>query len=882
MTHRFAFFGSLLLLLPLPAIGGELLAPVSERYANDKGTEDPDFQRHVLPLMGRVGCNTRSCHGSFQGQGGLRLSLFGYDFKADHDTLLKKDSDRVTLDDPEGSKILQKATLGIPHKGGKRLEEGSWQYRLLARWIESGAKGVEKASQFERLEVTPAEVVFEKAGQKVPLRVVAHWEDGSSEDVTCISRFRTNDESIAEVDADGVMTSVGPGDTHVVAFYDNGVAAIPVLRAVSDKVGDRYPAVATATKVDELIVAKLRKLGIVPSDLCTDAEFLRRVSLDMTGTLPTPDEVESFLSDPSTEKRAAKIDELLTRPTYAAWWATKIGDYTGNTSKTIVNNFSPVKFSDDWYRWLARKVGDNVPYDRLAAGMILATSRTDPKQSYDDFVREYSSYYRDKDPADYAARETMAHYWERTNFRKPEERTIGVSYAFLGVRLECAQCHKHPFDQWTQDDFNQFGNFFTAVGYGIAPDGRQKARELTESLGIDKLMGGKKQQKLLELAREGTTVPFTEVFLAPVAPRPNRPAATAKGKKNVAGGRVVSAKVLGGDEVSLAGAGDPRELLMEWLRRKDNPYFARAFVNRVWATYFGTGIVNPPDDMNLANPPSNGPLLDYLADGFVDHGFDMKWLHREIANTQAYQRSWHANETNNLDERNFSRSVIRRMPAEVVIDAMTQATAGESALAAATTNIDGRAIGSRSVAGKGRNAVDYAARVFGGSTRETNCDCNRSNEPNLLQSIFLQNDNELWGRIDRGDGWVVGLARSAREGANAPMNRGNLAAREIEARIKEFRAEGKAKRAEMLQTRLDEMREKKGEPREAAPPRATVSDATRATWAREAYLRTLSRPPTPEEAATADAHIAGAADPARGLRDVLWALLNTKEFVTNH
>src|SRR5947209_3439392 len=231
MYHRFAAIGPALLLavVATPGQAAELIRPAIQRFAGDDVAEVPDFQRHILPLMGRLGCNGRACHGSFQGQGGFRLSLFGYDFKMDHDALLKPDSKRVDTELPEGSKILQKPTLAIPHKGGKKLEEGTWQYRMLSRWIEEGAKGVSNPVAFERLEVTPSEIVFERDGQQVPIKVVAHWADGTSEDVTCITRYRTNDESIAEIDLDGVVTSKGKGDTHVVAFYDNGVSVSQAL-----------------------------------------------------------------------------------------------------------------------------------------------------------------------------------------------------------------------------------------------------------------------------------------------------------------------------------------------------------------------------------------------------------------------------------------------------------------------------------------------------------------------------------------------------------------------------------------------------------------------------------------------------------------------------
>jgi hypothetical protein len=885
MYHRFAAIGAALLLAAAatPGRATELIRPAIQRFSSDEVAEVPDFQRHILPLMGRLGCNGRACHGSFQGQGGFRLSLFGYDFKMDHDALMKEGSNRVDRENPDGSKIIQKPTLAIPHKGGKKLEEGGWQYRMLYRWIEDGAKGVTSPVAFERLEVTPAEIVFEREGQKVPLKVVAHWADGTAEEVTCIARYRTNDESIAEIDADGLVTSKGKGDSHVVAFYDNGVAVTQVILPVSDKVGPDYPAVPTPTKVDELVVAKLRKLGIVPSELGGDAEFLRRASLDLTGTLPLPEEVEAFLADPSPTKRERKIDELLGRPTYAAWWTTKLCDLTGDNATAFQNQGPVQEIARHWYEWIYRRVQENTPYDKLVEGIVLSTSRA-PGQSYDDFCKEQSAYYRDKDPADFSKRETMPYYWAKRYVRKPEEKALNFSYTFLGVRLECAQCHKHPFDQWTQDDFNQFTAFFNGIAYGNGRDAQQRSKEMIKELGVNQ-KGGQLQRELTKLVHEGKTIPWQEVFIAR-----RGEAVRGRGAKNAASraGRVITPKVLGGESVSLESIEDPRDPLMDWMRSKTNPYFARAFVNRVWANYFGSGIINPPDDMNLANPPSNAALLDYLSDGFISHGYDMKWLHREVLTSQAYQRTWKTNETNLLDERNFSRAVIRRLPAEVLVDAVTQATAGSASLAAAMTDLEPRAIGPKAGLGLSRNGRggDYAARIFGASQRDTNCDCNRSNEPNLLQSIFLQNDQELLGSIERKGSWLSEMSRGSDE-------RKRLSAvEELQNRVASYERNletaEKVNKAGLATVLEDELREARRQLQQArkresdgdkAPVRTVSSPAQ---VVREAYLRTLSRLPNEREADVAGKYFTESDDSSKGLRDLLWALLNTKEFITNH
>jgi hypothetical protein len=806
----------------------DVIPPAIQRFAADTA-EVPDLQRHVLPLMGRLGCNSRSCHGSFQGAGGLRLSLFGYDFKLDHDALLLRGSGRVNVEDPDSSLVLAKPSLMRPHKGGKRLELDSWAYRVLANWIEAGAKpvDVDNAPQFERLEVTPGEIVFEKVGQKVSLCIVAQWSDGTKEDVTCLGRFRTNDEAIAEVDADGVVTCLGPGDTHVVAFYDNGVMPVPVMRAVSDQIGANYPCVAKPTKVDELIVEKLRKVGIIPSEVCTDAEFLRRIRIDLTGSLPGPAEVEAFLTDNAPDKRARKIDELLETPEYAAWWTTVLCDITGNNPQQfaggILANLRTV-YAKQWYEWVERRVRENMPYDELMAGIALASSRK-AGQSYDDYLKEQAAYFRKDDPADFAESTSLPYFWMRRNVVKPEEKALAFSYTFLGVRLECAQCHKHPFDQWTQDDFKGFQAFFEPVGNGFAPDARQRANQLRKDLDLPQ-NNGEAQKMLAELMSKGEIVPLQEVFVNTNGLVARSKGARDKNAKKQPGARVAVPRVLGGDEVEVELGKDPRADLMAWMRSKDNPYFARSFVNRLWANHFGRGIVSPSDDLNLANPPSNQALFDYLAEGLVDHKFDMKWLHRTVLNSLAYQRSWRTNETNVHDDRNFSHAAVRRVPAEVVVDAVTLATADSSKVVKLHEVMEGRAIGPLGVASLGRRGGSvYAAKVFGVSTRETNCDCNRSNEPNLLQAVFLQNDQETIQAIERG-GWLaesVKALKAAKEGAS---------------------------------TTTDEV-------------------------IRGAYLRTLSRPPVEEEMQLARTYVAER-DPSKGLRDLMWALLNTKEFITNH
>lgn len=883
---------------------------VVRRYSAAAIDETPDFRRHVVPLLGKLGCNGRACHGSFQGRGGFRLSLFGYDFKADHEAL----SDRLDTDSPADSLMIEKPTMKDPHEGGRRFAENSWQHKLLLRWIETGAKPVpEKAADLVRLEVSPAEVLFRRDGQKSQLKAVAVWSDGTREDVTPLSRFKSNDDQVADVTKDGMVLAGSPGDSHVVVSYDRAVVPIPVIRPVSDQYGRDYPIAAARTKVDQLVIGKLQKLGIVPSETCSDAEFLRRVSLDITGTLPAPAEVEEFLADTSSDKRARKIDELLERPGYVAWWTTKLCDFTGNSDDAL-NNVTPVqgRASKDWYDWIYRRVEQNAPYDTLVKGLVTATSREEG-ESYEEFCSTMSRIYGNNPEGSFADRESMPHYWARRTFRRPEERAIGFAYTFLGTRIQCAQCHKHPFDEWTQDDFKQFQNIFTRTQFGRSPQTRQEYDKMMAALDTGKLRGGELRRKIGELLRKGETVPFQEVYATAPRPTPKKPdfsrikdpAARKRAmqrfraaQKRRRGGGAASGKLLGGDVLNLNEYADPREPLMEWLR--GDPKFAKAFVNRVWANYFNRGIVDPPDDMSLANPPVNAELLDHLATGFVDSGFDMKWLHREITNSDTYQRSWRANDTNRLDERNFSRAVPRRLPAEIAVDAIAQATSADTKVKQFAASNDGRMI---AIPGAGRRMrtnrdAAYALTIFGRSIRESNCDCDRSMEPSLLQTVFLRNDQQTLALIDGRDSWLSQLAKEAGI-AFVPKAQPGRVNPQVAKRIRQQIAatqkkirnlrdrDGTERQVAKLRKQLRSLQQRIG----AQPSRDEQSEEelaeqkTRVDYDQvvsSAYLRTLSRYPTEDEKQVALAHLNDAPNVVAGARDLLWALLNTKEFIVNH
>ncbi len=786
----------------------EILKPMKVRLAAERLT--PDFQRHVTPLLGRLGCNGRACHGSFQGQGGFRLSMFGYDFDLDYSNLTGGESPRVDVKDPHKSLILNKPTSEDEHGGGLRLIRDSWEFELLHAWIRDGAPArPEDAADLVELAVEPSQIEFAQAGQEVNLRVIASWSDGTQEDVTCLTRFVSNDDGVAQVDGDGKVTATGPGDTYVVAFYDNGITSIEVVQPVSKLVGKQFPKVPTPTKIDELVVAKLARLGVEPSDLCTDVEFLRRVSIDITGSLPTPVEIDEFLADTSADKRHRKIDELLERPTYVSWWSVKLCDLTGSNSGYLGSTEMARLTSQQWEAWIERRVRDNVGWDQIVADIVLARSRK-PGERYEDYVARQSGFARRVKPEDITdPGNQLPHFWFRSNMAQAEDKALAFGYVFLGVRLECAQCHKHPFDQWSQQDFKQFTQFFSRIKTGIAPDAVATHKHLDDMLGVPSPLNtaALRRQMYMRVAAEGNAIPWREVYIA--EPR------------NAKDG--TQAQVLGGEVVDLTQFADPREPLAEWLLSKQNPYFARAFVNRIWAHYFNVGIVEPPDDMNLANPPSNKPLLEYLEQAFIESGYDMRWLHRTITQSRTYQLSWRPTETNRKDLKNFSHAVVRRLPAEVAVDAINQATAPSATLAKAHETLVGRQIAHHPVSYQARS-LSYSLLIFGKPLRSTNCDCERQFDPTILQALYTRNDAEIQAMLANNKGWMAEVTKAAASD-NPP------------------------------------------------DPESLIH---------EAYLRVLSRHPDSTELADCREHFASNPDLVDALRDLVWALLNTQEFITNH
>jgi hypothetical protein len=688
-----------------------------------------DFERHIMGLFGRMGCNSGSCHGSFQGKGGFRLSLFGYEPEKDYRAVTRDlQGRRIDRNDADHSLILLKATGQVEHGGQKRFGKESRAYQLLRSWIAQGARWTKGSGAVAALRVAPSEYAFDGVGQTGRLRVVARFTDGSEEDVTSLSDFRSNDDGVAAVDPAGVVKSIRAGDTAVITSYRGNVLAVRVLVPGRLPAGTTYPDVPVANFIDDAVFNKLRRLNMLPSPVCGDATFLRRVTIDTIGTLPTPAELRDFLADDAPDKRARKIDALLAHPMHAALWATKFCDITGNDTDQLENNGQPLvrpKMSQMWHDWFRKRIAENRPYDQIVRGVLCATTREgkDPE--------EYLKSFKDLEAAaaqgfdtPYAERATLDLYWRRQGNVAPEQWGEKAAAAFLGVRLECAQCHKHPFDRWTQNDYRAFANVFGKVSVGISPEAQKLYRPEIEERG-----------KAARTKGAPLSLPLREVFIG--------------GKPRVLTdpdtGKPLAAKAPGGPEIVAGKTEDPRVLLFQWLRRPDNPYFARSFANRVWAHYFGIGIVQPADDFSLANPPSNPQLLAALARAFVDSAFDIRKLERAILNSRTYQLASTTNATNRVDRTNFSHAYVRPMMAEVVVDVVnaalgvtekfgTDAPAGCRAIEIGASRLQ-------------NPAVAYAFRIFGRPPRSSACDCERAMEPGLSQKLFLMADGTLIAKL---------------------------------------------------------------------------------------------------------------------------------------
>ncbi|MFM1769236.1 MAG: hypothetical protein RJA22_1765 [Verrucomicrobiota bacterium] len=635
------------------------------------------FKLDVMPVFNKAGCNGGGCHGSSRGKDGFHLSLFGYDPDGDYTRLTRQQvGRRLNLALPAESLLLEKSIGAVTHTGGERMKKGDPLYQTLLDWITLGApKDSNDVAHVTSLEVMPRAAVLEGSNATQRLTVRARYSDGTDRDVTSLAVFISNNESTARASEAGVVTAGQRGEAFVMARYDSFTVGSQILVVPRDSRPAAPEALAANNYIDELVNAKLARLRLEPSEVCDDATFLRRLTLDITGTLPSPAALRQFLDDPSPAKREHAIESLLNRREFADLWVMKFAELLQIRSRQ--DQFSP-KSAHAYYQWLREQMLANVPIDRIVRQLITASGSTlsQPAANY---------------------------YQVTTDTLKIAENTAQV---FMGMRIQCAQCHNHPFDRWTMNDYYAFASFFPQVG-------RKQGEDPREYIVYDRGEGEVKH---------------------PVTGKPLPP------------------KFLAGDQPALQPGQSRREVLAQWLASPDNPFFARNLANIVWAHFLGKGIIDPVDDVRISNPASNPELLEALGAKFTAYGYDFKRLVRDICSSRAYQRSTRANASNALDDRNFSHAAIRRLRAEVLLDCLSQVTETRDKFA-------GLPRGARAIEIADGNTSSFFLTTFGRATRESACSCEVKVEPNLSQALHLLNGATVEGKINEG-GLVKRLLKS--------------------------------------------------------------------------------------------------------------------------
>jgi hypothetical protein len=569
--------------------------------------------------------------------------------------------------------------------------------------------------------------------------------------------------------------------------------------------------VATANPLDREVFAKLKLLNMVPSEDSTDLEFLRRITIDTIGIVPTPEEARAFLADKNNNKREKKIDELLKHPLHAAVWATKLSDVTGNNTVALEQPNGNVqnRRSQMWHDWLRKRLQDNVPYDVIVRDILTATTKDDMKpEEWIEFAKKIDEQMLKGFESDYANKKTLDLFWRRQAVVPIEVWGEKVAAAFLGVRLECAQCHKHPTDRWTQDDFWGFANVFAPIAFATNAFSHPEMKKLADAENAARKAANTS-------TNNNNIILVREMFYITLATgAKNTPVLKPIPMTN----RVVSARTLGGNELQHKVGVDTRVALAEWITDKSNPFFARSFVNRVWAHYFGVGLVNPVDDFSQANPPTNPRLLDALAKQFTDSGYDIRALERAILMTRTYGLSSRSNETNKFDKNNYSHSYVRPLMAEQVIDVLNSAIGVEEAFGQDAPQ--GKKMSEIGASRLNNPNLAYVLRIFGRPPRTTACDCERAVEPALPQTLFRMTDPVLVQKL------------------KSNTNRASLLAKD--------------------------------------------KNMTDEQAVEELFLSTLTRLPNEQEKTAALKYIKDESNRLDGLQEIVWALINTREFILNH
>jgi hypothetical protein len=732
------------------------------------------FATEVVPTFTKLGCNTGGCHGKASGQNGFKLSLFGFEPGEDHEFIVKEARGRrLFLSAPDSSLLLLKATAQVPHGGGKRLEKGSPSYALLRRWIGQGAPNdAPDAATVQRIEVLPAERILDR-GASQQMIVVAYLSDGSTMDVTRLVQFEANQPEMATVSPAGLVAAKAiPGSITIMARYQSHVGVLRATVPLGAPVADLPPA---RNFIDELVFKQLKELGLPPSAVCDDSTFIRRATVDIAGRLPTKEEAQQFLEDKDPKKHEKLIDRLLASGDYA--------DYFANKWSAVLRNRRPSDKDDpkptsDFHAWIRDSLDKNKPYDRFVREILMAEGKLGTSPPL---------------------------VWYR-EVKEPTAQLEDVAQLFLGQRIQCARCHHHPLEKWSQQDYYGLAAFFS----------RLEVKEATVK------KKGKKGQP--DIPGEPFRVSFKPGKAETLNPRTNQP---------------VRPMGLGGPALDIPPDTDPRQKLAEWLTAKENPYFARALVNRYWKHFLGRGLVDPEDDLRVSNPASNPQLLDALAKHFIAHDYDLKDLVRTICTAQVYRLSVEPNAYNARDTQNFSRFLPRRLQAEVLLDAIDTVTGSKTAFKGvpATT---------RAVQLPDNQFESYFLSAFGRPDAASACECERSSDASLAQALHLFNSEELLEKISGRK--MASASKPDNKGKRGQPSQPAATGGTIGGRIRELVADKR-------------------------PDREKIADL---------YLIALSRKPTEAEGEALLTHIQKKGDAQAAYEDILWALINTKEFLFNH
>jgi uncharacterized protein DUF1549/uncharacterized protein DUF1553 len=719
--------------------------PVTAKHVGDN--LPINFGNQIVPIFSKLGCNSGGCHGKASGQNGFKLSLFGFEPEVDYTALVKEARGRrIFPSAPERSLLLLKATGTIAHGGGKRMDQSSDEYKLIRRWIAAGTPfGSEKDPVVTKITVYPDHRIMTRQNRQ-QFAVYAHYSDGAIEDITRRAQYDSNDQEIATVDAGGLVRTLGmSGEAAIMARYQGHVAtfrATVPLGVPTPKFDFNVQ-----TVVDQFTLKKWQALGLVPSELCTDEQFIRRASLDITGTLPTPEQVLAFVADKDAKKRDALIDRLVDSPEYEYFFANKWADILRVKRRGQPDRAEGTFALHDWIR---QAIARDMPYSEFARDILTATGS------------------EDRNP-------TTVWYKELQN---PEQFVDDTAQVFLGLRMACANCHHHPYEKWSQDDYWGLAAFFGKVD-----------RKLSVVPGSQNNQG----QTIFVYTRSNKS-----------------------GAVNKRTGRPAVPKPLDGQPMEFGSDDDPRQSLVDWMVDPKNPFFAKAVANRYWAHFFGRGIVDPLDDMRVTNPPSNPELLDALAKVVTDGNFSLKTLVKTIAKSRTYQLSSLPNDFNKNDKQTFARYYPKRLSAEVLLDAVCQVTGSPTQFGGLPTD---KHAPNRAIMLPDESFASYFLDVFGRPQRISACECERVSEANLAQALHLLNSDEVQNKLSRG-------------GARADQM------------VKDKRP-----------------------------------DAEKLT---ELFLWAFARKPTADDLKVATEHLAKhEKDKKIAYENIIWALLNTKEFIFN-